>query len=137
MRFNDHFNKGMRDIATRVMWDFDDEGNWYERPITHAETVNTPSVGSVEGGVDPTTQLMPFWQLYLYYHEVLGQKDFYPDFYELCRTKDIVSGGYSSADLYHSAMALEWMKTASEAAGEDLSDFANAWGLPGVAPKAR
>ena len=132
MRFNDHFNKGMRDIATRVMWDFDDEGNWYERPITHAETVNTPSVGSVEGGVDPTTQLMPFWQLYLYYHEVLGQKDFYPDFYELCRTKDIVSGGYSSTDLYHSAMALEWMKTASEAAGEDLSDFANAWGLPGV-----
>ena len=132
MRFNDHFNKGMRDIATRVMWDFDDKGNWYERPITHAETVNTPSVGSVEGGVDPTTQLMPFWQLYLYYHEVLGQKDFYPDFYELCRTKDIVSGGYSSTDLYHSAMALEWMKTASEAAGEDLSDFANAWGLPGV-----
>ncbi len=132
MRFNDHFNKGMRDIVTRVMWDFDEEGNWAERPMTHSESVNTPSVGNITGGVDPTTQLMPFWQLYLYYHKVLGKTDFYPDFYESCRVKDMRSANYSSADAFHSAMTLEYMKTASDAAGEDLSDFCNAWGLPGV-----
>lgn len=132
MRFNDHFNRSMIDIATRVIWDFDDEGNYYERPLTHCESVNTPCYRNFSEGTDPTSQLMPFWQLYLYYHVALGKTDFYPDFYELCRTKDIQSANYASTDLYHSAMTLEYMKSISEAAGEDLSDFAQAWGLPGV-----
>ena len=76
---------------------------------------------------------MPFWQLYLYYHVVLGKTDFYPDFYELCRTKNIRVENYNNDyDLYHSAMMLEYMLTASEAAGEDLSEFSQMWGLPGI-----
>ena len=132
MNYNDHFNKGMRDMAMRWIWDFDENGNAYERPFTHHESVNSPCWASTKDGVDPTTQLMPFYQLFLYYHIIEGNSDFYPDFYELCRVKDIVRGKYSSHDEWQSAIALEYMKSISEAAGEDLSDFANAWGIPGV-----
>ncbi|UKI38773.1 MAG: M60 family metallopeptidase [Alistipes putredinis] len=72
LRYNDHFNKGMRDIATRMVTDRDGT----VRRMTHCESVNTPSVGNVNGGVDPTTQLMPFWQLYMYYHLALGKNRF-------------------------------------------------------------
>ena len=135
MNYNDHFNKGMRDIAKRWIWDFDENGNAYERPFTHHESVNVPSWGQIDGGVDPTTQLMPFYQLFLYYHVVMGNSDFYPDFYELCRTKyPAIRAVSSDHDIYQSAIALEYMKSISEAAGEDLSDFAQEWGLPGINP---
>ncbi len=138
MRYNDHFNKGMRDMAKRWIWDFkkDENGNgvWYERPFTHSEAVNTPSFGNIDGGVDPTTQLMPFYQLFLYYHLIEGNSDFYPDFYELCRTKPIYRDDFPSHDAYQSAIALEYVRSISEAAGEDLSEWANEWGLPGVNP---
>ena len=138
MRYNDHFNKGMRDMAKRWIWDFkkDENGNgvWYERPFTHSEAVNTPSLGNIDGGVDPTTQLMPFYQLFLYYHLIEGNSDFYPDFYELCRTKAIYREDYPSHDAYQSAIALEYVRSISEAAGEDLSEWANEWGLPGINP---
>jgi hypothetical protein len=131
MNYNDHFNKGMRDVVTR--WVVDPDGT--RRHMTHPETVNTPSVGNIDGGVDPTTQLMPFWQLYLYYHIVKGNEDFYPDFYELCRTKyPAIRAVSSDHNIYQSAIALEYMKSISEAAGEDLSDFAQEWGLPGINP---
>ena len=124
MRFNDHFNKGMRDFVTR--WNVHPDGT--RRRMTHCESVNSPSVGNTEGGVDPTTQLMPFWQLYLYYHLVLGNEDFYPDFYELCR----LSPTKCSNDEGHSQAIVDFVKWASDAAGEDLSEFCEAWGLPGV-----
>ncbi len=135
MNYNDHFNKGMRDMAKRWVWDFDENGEPYERPMTHHESVNIPSAGNIDGGVDPTTQLMPFYQLFLYYHVVLGNNDFYPDFYELCRVKyPALRAAYSNHDEFQSAIALEYMKSISEAAGEDLSDFACEWGIPGVNP---
>jgi hypothetical protein len=139
MRYNDHFNKGMRDMAKRWVWDFkkDESGNIvsYERPVTHSEACNFPAFGNIDGGVDPTTQLMPFYQLFLYYHLVMGNSDFYPDFYELCRTKGFVKSQFGGDhDLYQSALALEFMKSISEAAGEDLSDWACEWGLPGINP---
>ncbi|MBP3425445.1 MAG: M60 family metallopeptidase [Rikenellaceae bacterium] len=135
MNYNDHFNKGMRDMAKRWVWDFDKDGKPYERPMTHHESVNNPSAGNIDGGVDPTTQLMPFYQLFLYYHVVLGNNDFYPDFYELCRVKyPALRAAYPNHDEFQSAIALEYMKSISEAAGEDLSDFACEWGIPGVNP---
>jgi hypothetical protein len=139
MRYNDHFNKGMRDMAKRWVWDFRKKENgeieWYERPFTHPEAVNSPVFGNPSGGVDPTTQLMPFYQLFLYYHLVEGNCDFYPDFYELCRTKTgFTRNDYPSHDAYQSAIALEYVRSISEAAGEDLSEWANDWGLPGVNP---
>ena len=124
VRFNDHFNRGMRDYVTR--WVVDPDGT--RRRITHCEGVNTPSVGNTEGGVDPTTQLVPFWQLYLYYHMALGKTDFYPDFYEACR----LSPTKCDSDEGHTQAMLDFMRMASDAAGEDLSDFCEAWGLPGV-----
>ncbi len=124
MRFNDHFNRGMSDYVTR--WVVDPDGT--RRRITHCEGVNTPSLGNVEGGVDPTTRLMPFWQLYLYYHIVEGKTDFYPDFYEACR----LSEGSTKDDAGQCAAMLGFAKMASDAAGEDLSEFCEAWGLPGV-----
>jgi len=124
MRYNDHFNRGMRDIVTRTVIDRDGK----VRPITHCETVNTPSVGRIDGEVDPTTRLMPFWQLYMYYHLALGRTDFYPDFYEACRTCE----EQPSTDAGHAQYMIDFMKRASDVAGEDLSDFCIAWGLPGV-----
>lgn len=129
MWFNDHFNRGMRDIVTRLVTDIDGK----QRPITHCESVNTPSAGGVEGGVDPTTQLMPFWQLYLYYHHVVGNTDFYPDFYELCR----LAGNWTRTDDNNKKSMLEYIKRVSDAAKEDLSDFCKAWGLPGVNNKMK
>ncbi len=138
MRYNDHFNKGMRDMAKRWVWDFKKDENgqivWYERPFTHPEAVNSPVFGNPNGGVDPTTQLMPFYQLFLYYHLIEGKTDFYPDFYELCRTKPIYRENYTDHDAYQSAIALEYVRSISEAAGEDLSEWANDWCIPGVNP---
>ncbi len=132
MRWAKSFNTAMRDIGTRWVTEFDQEGNWYERPFTHMESVNSPWYGQITGAVDPATQIFPFYQLFLYYHVVEGNSDFYPDFYELCRTKPIYEKDFPNANAYQSAVVLEYMKTISEAAGEDLSEWANAWGLPGV-----
>lgn len=130
MRFSDHFNRGMRDIVTR--WVTDRDGT--ERRMTHCESCNSPSVGKISGGVDPTTQLEPFWQLYLYYHRALGRTDFYPDFYELCRN---IPSVYNNTDADQSRNTIDYIKMVSDAAGEDLSDFCDAWGLPGVNNKMK
>jgi hypothetical protein len=122
----------MKSIASRWVWDFDEEGNWFERPFTHCEAVNSPEFGKVSGDVDPTTRLMPFYQLYLYYHLVKGNRDFYPDFYEVCRTKDFKRSQFSSTNAYQSALTIEFVKSISEVSGENLSDWAQAWGIPGV-----
>lgn len=132
MRWSQSFNTAMRDFGSRWVTEFDKDGNWYERPFTHCESVNSPCFGSTEGAVDPCTQLFPFYQLFLYFHLVEGNSDFLPDFYELCRTKDIYPKNYANEDAYQSAIILEFMKTISEASGQDMSDWANAWGLPGV-----
>ncbi|MBP3425447.1 MAG: M60 family metallopeptidase [Rikenellaceae bacterium] len=142
MRFNNHFNRCMADMVTR--WVVDPDGT--ERHLTYCESVNTPQYGvsrttsdpNHQPMVDPTTQLMPFWQLYLYYHRVLEKTDFYPDFYELCRLdrpikfRDwFLSGGMESSADQEYAM-YEFMVKASTAAGEDLSGFCNDWHLPGI-----
>ncbi|MBR5455128.1 MAG: M60 family metallopeptidase [Rikenellaceae bacterium] len=142
MRFNNHFNRAMRDMVTR--WVVDPDGT--ERHLTYCESVNTPQYGVKRASddpnhqpmVDPTTQLVPFWQLYLYYHRVLGKTDFYPDFYELCRLdtpilfKDwFLNGGMESSAQQEYAM-YEFMVKTSKAAGEDLSGFCNDWHLPGI-----
>ncbi|MBE6209618.1 MAG: hypothetical protein E7128_05235 [Rikenellaceae bacterium] len=142
MRYNNHFNLSMADIVTR--WVVDPDGT--ERHLTHCESVNTPKYGQKRAGgdpnhqpmVDPTTQLMPFWQLYLYYHRALGKEDFYPDFYELCRLDKpilfqdwFLPRGMESSEQNAKAM-LEYMVKISTAAGEDLSGFCNDWHIPGI-----
>lgn len=132
MRFNDHFNRGHKNLANRWVWDFDDKGNWYERPMTHCEATNSPELGNERGCIDLVTKIMPFWQLYLYYHYVLEREDFYPDFYEVCRTKDFYEKDFANAHAYHSALPNEWVRSISEVSGHNLSEWANAWGLPGI-----
>jgi hypothetical protein len=132
LRYGNHFDRAMKDMAVRWVWDFTDKGEWYERPWVYSESVNSPESGKEEGCVDYQTRIMPFYQLYLYYHLVKGNKDFYPDFYELCRTKDLYESNYNNAHEYNSAVIMEYVKTISEAAGEDLSHWADEWGIPGV-----
>ena len=145
MRYNNHFNLSMADIVTR--WVVDPDGT--ERHLTHCESVNTPKYGQKRASddpnhqpmVDPTTQLMPFWQLYLYYHRALGKEDFYPDFYELCRLEEpilyqdwFLPRGMESSEQNTKAM-LEYMVKISTAAGEDLSGFCSDWHIPGINTK--
>ncbi|MBQ8863980.1 MAG: M60 family metallopeptidase [Rikenellaceae bacterium] len=132
LRYGDQFNRGMRDLAARWVWDFDENGNWYERPWNYIESVNSPGTGYEQGCVDYQTRIMPFYQLYLYYHLVLGKTDFYPDFYELCRTKPIIEREFNTSNDYYNAVQEEYVKTISEAAGENLSAWAEMWGLPGI-----
>ena len=132
LRYGDHFNRGMRDMVTRWVWDFDENGNWFERPWVYSESVNSPSVGYEKSCVDYQTRIMPFYQLYLYYHLVKGNKDFYPDFYEVCRTKDLHEKYYKNGHEYNSAVLVEYVKTISEVSGDNLSHWADAWGIPGV-----
>ncbi|MBP3426490.1 MAG: M60 family metallopeptidase [Rikenellaceae bacterium] len=132
LRYGDQFNRGMRDLAARWVWDFDENGNWYERPWNYIESVNSPGTGYEKGCVDYQTRIMPFYQLYLYYHLVLGKTDFYSDFYELCRTKPIIERDFNTSNDYYNAVQEEYVKTISEASGENLSAWAEMWGLPGI-----
>ena len=79
-----------------------------------------------DGGT--TNCLIPFWQLQLYFGDVLGrtptrQDDrggFYPDVYEYLRRNPDLSHGQSQANFAY---------VASRAAGMDLTDFFEKWGF--------
>jgi len=64
-----------------------------------------------------------WWQLYIYYSKVLGQKDFYVKVHDYMREKHL-----SSRDQI-SQKSLEFVKACSQAAGEDLTDFFSLWGF--------
>ena len=72
--------------------------------------------------------LRMYWQLYLYYHLAGNNTEFYPTLFKLLREepmskKDGGSVNYGRKDLLHFA------KKCCEAAGEDLTDFFEAWGF--------
>ena len=48
--------------------------------------------GDAGPGIDPFFRIVPFWQLYLYNHLVLGNEDFYPDVYHQCRVGNLPDG---------------------------------------------
>jgi hypothetical protein len=141
MRYNDAW----RDIGFRYITDYDENGNPTERRMTLAEAANTPAAGST-GGIDPACTLVPFWQLFLYYHYVVGNTDFYPDFFENCRMRgDIIfdhgwdfrnwSGNqelFDRSNRDQSWAMTDYMIKISMAAGEDLSDWSQRWGIPGL-----
>ncbi|MBE6209616.1 MAG: hypothetical protein E7128_05225 [Rikenellaceae bacterium] len=139
------YNEGWRDIGHRYITDFDENGNEVERKMTLAEAANTPAAGS-SGGIDPAATLVPFWQLFLYYHYAMGNTDFYPDFFEQCRLRGDIffdhgwdfrswSGNqekFDKSNREQSWAMTDYMIKISMAAGEDLSDWALHWGIPGV-----
>lgn len=135
IRWANGFNGGMQDYATRWVWDFDSEGNWTERPLTYVESVNSPTYGQTSNSGNLANRCMPLYQLFLFNHIVLGNTDFYPDFYESCRTKTLPYS--SSSDKYHSALLYEFVKGISEVSGYDYSYWAKRWRIPGVNNKVR
>ncbi len=70
---------------------------------------------------DVFCKLVPFWQLKLYVHDVLGNHDFYKDIYEQVRVNpDPASEGECQ---------LNFVKYACEIANLDLTDFFRSWGF--------
>jgi hypothetical protein len=133
LSYGDRFSGAMKDVATRWVWDFDSEGNWFERPVTYVESVNCPPYGQSENGGQLETRMMPLYQLYLFNHLILGNRDFYPDYYESCRTKDFNQAKFgNNSDKYQSALLFEFVRGISEVSGLNWSKWAKRWGIPGI-----
>lgn len=77
----------------------------------------------LEHGTWGTTRM--FWQLFLYYHVQGHNKKFYPTLYELLRQNPRQQSYYLNPryDMLHFA------KMCCQAAGEDLTEFFEAWGF--------
>lgn len=74
---------------------------------------------------DVFCKLIPFWQLQLYFSNVLGNEDFYKDVHEAIRLKaDPATDG---------AAQVEFAKICSEVAQTDLTEFFIDWGFLKVA----
>lgn len=72
---------------------------------------------------DVFCMLVPFWQLKLYFENVLGKKDFYKDLYEEARNVQAPSGDNATAE-----QMLNFTVIASKIAKTDLTDFFEAYG---------
>lgn len=70
---------------------------------------------------DVFCKLVPFWQLQLYFSNVLGQKDFYKDVHEIIRVNDDPASA--------GAAQVEFAKICSDVAQTDLTEFFEAWGF--------
>ena len=70
---------------------------------------------------DVFCQLIPFWQLKLYMHDVAGKPDFYKDLYEKIRVNpDPATDGQCQ---------MEFVKVACDVAQVDFTEFFDAWGF--------
>lgn len=92
-------------------------------------SIIVPQVPHAYNSPDVFCQLIPFWQLELYFGKVLGRTPmsenglggFYPELYEYCRTND------SPATM--GEVQVEFAFIASKIAKLDLTDFFEAWGF--------
>ena len=74
-----------------------------------------------------TEKLIPFWQLKLYFVDILGKKDFYKDIYEHARMMNYsMLEGTSSHD---GKVMLDFVKTACRIGERDLTEFFEQWGF--------
>jgi hypothetical protein len=72
-------------------------------------------------------KLVPFWQLQLYFSDVLGNKDFYKDIYEKVRVNpDPKASDYSGCTV-DGACQLEFVRLVCEVSGYDLRQFFTDW----------
>lgn len=71
-------------------------------------------------------KLVPFWQLKLYFHDVLGRNDFYKDIYQECRIRPVPmdDNGYDDGECQ-----LEFVRIVSDVAQMDLTEFFETWGF--------
>lgn len=91
--------------------------NRYEKAFTEILANNLPHG---EHG-DVFCKLVPFWQLQLYFSNVLGNEDFYKDVHERIRVSDNPSS--------HGAAQVEFAKICSDIAETDLTEFFIDWGF--------
>ena len=70
---------------------------------------------------DVFCKLVPFWQLQLYFSNVLGEKDFYKDVHEKIRVNDNPTS--------HGVAQVEFAKICSDIAQTDLTEFFIDWGF--------
>lgn len=85
---------------------------------------------SYDGGTSgdtPFIKLVPFWQLKLYMHDVLGKNDFYKDVYEKVRLQN--DAAIDIKTLTEGYYQLEFTKICCEVANLNLTDFFEAWGF--------
>jgi hypothetical protein len=76
---------------------------------------------------DVFCKLVPFWQLKLYMHDVLGEEDFYKDVYEEVRLR--ANPAAQSGSTSDGMCQLQFVKIACEIAQLDLTDFFEKWGF--------
>lgn len=70
-----------------------------------------------------------FWQLYLYYHVAGHKTDFFPQLFIALRNDKLVKKTGSSYTNNGDSDLLKFALKCCEVAGEDLTDFFNAWGF--------
>lgn len=71
------------------------------------------------------TQLVPFWQLKLFFVDALGQEDFYHDLYEYFRTHSSPSNEGKNAGLDQ----LDFVRQVCRISGYNMLDFFEKWGF--------
>ena len=78
-------------------------------------------------GAEVFWMLVPFWQLQLYIAQVKGQTDFYPDMFEMARTKT----GYTPQGPFtnNAEYIFNFVKEACRISGMDLTAFFDKWGF--------
>jgi len=90
--------------------------NFLGKDLPHRVTIS---------GFDVFGQLVPFWQLKLYLHDVLGKTDFYPDlFYDYITNPN--PGTSSETD---GRFQLHFVRTACKIANLNLIYFFEQWGF--------
>ncbi len=90
------------------------QGNLLNRNVPHNKST-----------IDVFEKLVPFWQLKLYMHDVLGKADFYKDVYEAVRNQPNTDVSVLTEAYYQ----LEFVKIVCDVAQLDLTDFFQAWGF--------
>lgn len=100
----------------------ENKGKVYNNSYEEAyNAINVTGMAHVEREGEHFVKLAPFWQLHLYYTQVAGNKDFYPDLQEAMRcSEDPSSFGLAQ---------LNFIRVACDVAKEDLTEFFDFWGM--------
>ncbi|MDH8701278.1 hypothetical protein M2138_000619 [Dysgonomonadaceae bacterium PH5-43] len=107
-------------------------GNRYNKAIKVIVEAGLPHnymITNADGTTDTDVfcKLVPFWQLKLYMHDVLGNDQFYPDTYEKLRVDPTPSA--SNGSNRDGMCQLNFTKIACQVAGLDLTEFFQDWGF--------
>ena len=97
--------------------------NYYANGVTRI--VKNAGVKTYLQESDVFLRLVPFWQLKLYFMDVLGQEDFYKDLYEKVRINPDPVAQYGSSQ--NVMCQLEFVRLVCEVSGYDMTGFFTDW----------